>query len=340
SIQSRSSAGGPYLSRTPLQLNCELKAGCRPPDVRAPQPTPEEQPVLFSLHSIVLVHRRPRFPIDALSTADGPSRCTASSLPASQRRRTGDDRGAFWMMKEDAQCAVRTMQSQLFGDRLLYYDTKPKQDSKAREIGRAEETEMMGSGVEDRRTIELDVKRPADHDGATPDARNRTTTELWTISSSTNYIAASSISAVAVKSALAKLFSAAISLAPNGTAELEILPICNTNPQISLSTHAMLKARLEASEEERSQMTERQKSYSDAVQWAYTARSTPREHWLQRGYSEEYADAMVKLQRRIIHIIKDLMTGKVGDEVVVIFDLFDEDDGNHTDKLRDDWSWL
>ncbi|EJK68609.1 hypothetical protein THAOC_10195 [Thalassiosira oceanica] len=102
---------------------------------------------------------------------------------------------------------------------------EPKQDSKAREIGRAEETEMMGSGVEDRRTIELDVKRPADHDGATPDARNRTTTELWTISSSTNYIAASSISAVAVKSAVAQLFSAAISLAPNGTAELEILPI-------------------------------------------------------------------------------------------------------------------
>ncbi|EJK50837.1 hypothetical protein THAOC_30059, partial [Thalassiosira oceanica] len=44
------------------------------------------------------------------------------------------------------------------------YDTKPKQESKAREIGRAEETEMMGRGVEDRRAIDLDVKRPADHD--------------------------------------------------------------------------------------------------------------------------------------------------------------------------------
>ncbi|EJK60372.1 hypothetical protein THAOC_19289, partial [Thalassiosira oceanica] len=40
----------------------------------------------------------------------------------------------------------------------LDYDTKPKHESKAREIGRAEETEMMGDGVEDRRTIELDVK--------------------------------------------------------------------------------------------------------------------------------------------------------------------------------------
>ncbi|EJK59773.1 hypothetical protein THAOC_19969 [Thalassiosira oceanica] len=73
----------------------------------------------------------------------------------------------------------------------------PKQESKAREIGRAEETEMMGGGVEDHRTIVLDVKRPADHDGATPDARNRTATKLWTISSSTNYVAVSSISAVA-----------------------------------------------------------------------------------------------------------------------------------------------
>ena len=50
------------------------------------------------------------------------------------------------------------------------YDTKPKHESKAREIGRAEETEMKGRTVEDRRTIELDVNRPAGHDGATRDA--------------------------------------------------------------------------------------------------------------------------------------------------------------------------
>ncbi|EJK48388.1 hypothetical protein THAOC_32816, partial [Thalassiosira oceanica] len=90
--------------------------------------------------------------------------------------------------------------------------------------GRRRETEMMGGGVEDHRTIELDVKRPADHDGATPDARNRAATKLWTISSSTNYVAVSSISAVAVKPAVAQLISADISPAPNGTAELEIFP--------------------------------------------------------------------------------------------------------------------
>ncbi|EJK59419.1 hypothetical protein THAOC_20364 [Thalassiosira oceanica] len=81
---------------------------------------------------------------------------------------------------------------------------------------------MMGGGVEDRRTIELNVNRPADHDGATPDARNRTATKLWTISSSTNYVAVSSISAVAVKSAVAQLISADILPATDSTAEIEI----------------------------------------------------------------------------------------------------------------------
>ena len=109
------------------------------------------------------------------------------------------------------------------------YDTKPKHESKARKIGRAEETEMIGRGVEDRRTIDLDVKRHADHDGATPDARNRTATKFWTISSSTNYVAVSAISAVAVTLAVAQLISADISPATDGTAELEIFP-CNVVP--------------------------------------------------------------------------------------------------------------
>ncbi|EJK69090.1 hypothetical protein THAOC_09690, partial [Thalassiosira oceanica] len=64
----------------------------------------------------------------------------------------------------------------------LDYDTKPKHESKAPEIGREEE--MMGGGVEVHWTIELDVNQPADHDGATPNVRNRTATKLWTISSS------------------------------------------------------------------------------------------------------------------------------------------------------------
>ena len=47
---------------------------------------------------------------------------------------------------------------------------KPKQAIEAREIGGAEETEMKGSSVEDHRSIDLDVERRCDHDGATPEA--------------------------------------------------------------------------------------------------------------------------------------------------------------------------
>ena len=54
----------------------------------------------------------------------------------------------------------------------LQYEAKakPKQANKAREIGGAEETEMKGSSVEDHRSIDLDVERRCDHDGATPEA--------------------------------------------------------------------------------------------------------------------------------------------------------------------------
>ncbi|EJK73614.1 hypothetical protein THAOC_04750 [Thalassiosira oceanica] len=106
------------------------------------------------------------------------------------------------------------------------YDTKPKHESKARNIGRAEETEMIRSGIQDRRTIDLDVKRPADHDGASPDTRNRRETKLWTILSSTNYVAVSAISAVALKFAVEQLISAVTLPAPNGTIELTIFLIC------------------------------------------------------------------------------------------------------------------
>ncbi|EJK55759.1 hypothetical protein THAOC_24472, partial [Thalassiosira oceanica] len=51
-------------------------------------------------------------------------------------------------------------------------NTEPKHENKAREIGRVEETEMMGNSVEDLRTIDLDLTCSPDHDGATPDERN------------------------------------------------------------------------------------------------------------------------------------------------------------------------
>ncbi|EJK47602.1 hypothetical protein THAOC_33666 [Thalassiosira oceanica] len=62
----------------------------------------------------------------------------------------------------------RGTQAGLDLDEEFDYDTKPKHGSKAREIGRAEETEMMGRTVEDRWPIDLDVKRPSDHNDARP----------------------------------------------------------------------------------------------------------------------------------------------------------------------------
>ena len=81
---------------------------------------------------------------------------------------------------------------------------------------------MKENGVEDHRSIELDVKRRADHDGALPEARNRTATKLWTILSSANYVAVPTNSFAALKLAAEQLISAAISPATDGTAELEI----------------------------------------------------------------------------------------------------------------------
>ena len=123
--------------------------------------------------------------------------------------------------------------------------------------------------------------------------------------------------------------------------------------------NAMLRARLEASEEEKSQLIGNHKlevdamrrelkdlqgSYSDALKWAYTDEIAPYEHWIEEGYPEEYADAMVELQERFEQIIKDLRMGTVGRRVVVQFDIQNEEDQRitaaHDDVLMPYWNEL
>ena len=70
----------------------------------------------------------------------------------------------------------------------LRYEAKASKQST--EIGSEQETETKGSSVEDHRSIDLDVERRCDHDGATPEARSRTVEKISTISSSTSYAAA------------------------------------------------------------------------------------------------------------------------------------------------------
>lgn len=66
-------------------------------------------------------------------------------------------------------------------------------------------------------------------------------------------------------------------------------------------------------------------SYSDALNWAYSETTVQRDHWLEKGHTDEYADAMGSLLNTFKHIIKDLRTGTVGESIEVRFDLQDDD---------------
>ncbi|EJK54981.1 hypothetical protein THAOC_25340, partial [Thalassiosira oceanica] len=85
------------------------------------------------------------------------------------------------------------------------------------------------------------------------------------------------------------------------------------------------------------------KSYSDALEWAYSVKPIPREHWLEKGYAEEYADAMDEFQDTFKQTIKELRTGTAGEriEVKVVSRLQDEEDlevsADHDDVLMPYW---
>mmetsp|Transcript_5113 Transcript_5113/g.11836 ORF Transcript_5113/g.11836 Transcript_5113/m.11836 type:complete len:494 (-) Transcript_5113:71-1552(-) len=82
-------------------------------------------------------------------------------------------------------------------------------------------------------------------------------------------------------------------------------------------------------------------SYSDALEWAYSVKSIPRDHW-EVEYAEEYADAMDEFQDTFKQIIKELRTGTVAGRVVVVFKCLDEEDqqyitADHDDLLMPYW---
>ncbi|EJK43826.1 hypothetical protein THAOC_37690, partial [Thalassiosira oceanica] len=74
------------------------------------------------------------------------------------------------------------------------------------------------------------------------------------------------------------------------------------------------------------------KGLNSALQWAYVIEGIPRQNWLDRGHSEEYADAMENLFDGMKRSINDLMMGTVSSDnesdgkiVKIEFDLQDED---------------
>ena len=83
------------------------------------------------------------------------------------------------------------------------------------------------------------------------------------------------------------------------------------------------------------------KGLKSALKWAYTTERIPRQHWLDMGHGEEYADEIEQLLSSFKQTIQSLMVGTVSDRILVDFDLQDEDGNyiraNHDELLLPYW---
>ncbi|EJK44325.1 hypothetical protein THAOC_37142 [Thalassiosira oceanica] len=76
-------------------------------------------------------------------------------------------------------------------------------------------------------------------------------------------------------------------------------------------------------------------SYADALEWAYSLENIARDHWLQKGHTEEYAVAMDTFLDKIKQIIKKLRTGAASISIDVDF-ILQHDDGRYITSDHDD----
>ncbi|EJK71992.1 hypothetical protein THAOC_06516, partial [Thalassiosira oceanica] len=76
-------------------------------------------------------------------------------------------------------------------------------------------------------------------------------------------------------------------------------------------------------------------SYSDAFEWAYSVKARPQYqvHWLGKGHTDEYVDAIESLLNTFKRIVKELRTGSVGARISVKFEL--QDDGHRVTAAHD-----
>ena len=80
--------------------------------------------------------------------------------------------------------------------------------------------------------------------------------------------------------------------------------------------------------ENESQLREIQ-GLNSALKWAYATEKTPRQHWLERGHIEEYADAMDNLLSDMKRIIENLRVGgEISSDRIDIYFYFCDEDGN------------
>ncbi|EJK52498.1 hypothetical protein THAOC_28215, partial [Thalassiosira oceanica] len=109
-----------------------------------------------------------------------------------------------------------------------------------------------------------------------------------------------------------------------------------------------LEAEVDALQAENETQKCEMKGLNSALQWAYAIERIPRQHWLENGNDEEYADAMENLLSSMKESIKDLRMGTVsndnGESIEIDFDLQDEDENyiraDHDESLMPYWKEL
>ena len=118
-------------------------------------------------------------------------------------------------------------------------------------------------------------------------------------------------------------------------------PVESDDAAAAATKIAELQAKLDASEKEKSLMQEKhklevnalkskndshlreKKGLKSALQWAYTIDNIPRQHWLDKGYSEESAYEMEKFLDNLMQIIQALRMGTVNNRVDADLDVLD-----------------
>ncbi|EJK57393.1 hypothetical protein THAOC_22563, partial [Thalassiosira oceanica] len=102
-----------------------------------------------------------------------------------------------------------------------------------------------------------------------------------------------------------------------------------------------LNAKVDALQAENESRKHEMKGLNSALQWAYAVEEIPRQHWLERGHSEEYADAMENLLDGMKQGIKDLRVGGIREIIIIDFDIQDEDENyiraDHDESLMPYW---
>ncbi|EJK56426.1 hypothetical protein THAOC_23687, partial [Thalassiosira oceanica] len=87
-----------------------------------------------------------------------------------------------------------------------------------------------------------------------------------------------------------------------------------------------LNAKVDALQAKNESQLREIKDLTSALQWAYAVDGIPRRHWLGRGHSEEYADAMENLLNSMKQNIETLRVGGDCETIAIDFDLRSEDE--------------